>query len=161
MWSTFFFLLFKDWIINTKCSGFSCSNKWESWARRGWITIMPSQSSLQKCALCNMFNYTLKSEELNQELASHGARGQWPPLLSEERQILLLKIFNLAIEQLTGRMRTWPDCNSCHGRWTRISFVFIRVWQYTRVSGSDNTEKHWSFFLSVWFTSLYQREKNW
>lgn len=112
----------------------------------------------QLAEMCSMQHVQLHSqirEELNQELASHGARGQWPSLLSEERQILLLKICNLATEQLTGRIRTWPDSNSCHGRWTRISFVFIRVWQYTRVSGSDNTEKYWSFF----FNPLSKREE--
>lgn len=169
----FLFLLFKHWIINTKCPDFS--NEWESWARRGWITIMPSQSSLsiaQMCYLQHVQLYSQIREELNQGLPSHYAWGQWLSLLSEEGQILLFpKICNLATEQLTERMRTWPDPNSWRCRWSQRGLIFVLggIWSiYAQTpsktklvwSRSENTDNvlylfYWKDLnLVFWFTVL-------
>lgn len=118
----------KPWIINTKCPDFSYCNEWESWACRVWITIMALQSCLsiaQMCYLQHVQLYSQIREELNQELPSHYAWGQWLSLLHQEGQILLPKICNLATEQLIERMRSWPAPNSWHCRWSRQGLILV------------------------------------
>lgn len=121
----FLFLLFKCWIINSKCSGFSCSNK-------SWVLSMLGMDYYHALTCCSVQHVQLHSqlrEDLNQELASHAAWGPCLSLLSERRQIFLLKICISASGQQTGRITIWPHSNSCCCRRARISFVFIRVWQ--------------------------------
>lgn len=127
----FFFLsLFKCWIINRECPDFSHCNEWRVLSMQGMNIIMPSQSSLSIAQMCYLQHVQLHSQirdELNQEIPSHYAWGQWLPLLTEEGQILLFsKICNLATEQLIERMRTWLTPNSWHCRWSQQGFFFFQ-----------------------------------